>query len=132
MATAIIVLQVIVGLGILNVWLVRRNWDTPFRGGRAKNMAEEFQTYGLPGWAVPVVGVFKVSLALLILGGLINPQLTALGATGLGLFMLGAVVMHVKVQDSLVQTLPAFIMLVFCGILAMGSSPDIVTLASRF
>lgn len=132
MQTALIVMQVIVGLGILNVWLVRRNWETPFRGGVAKNMSEEFAHYGLPSWAVPLVGFFKVSLALMILSGFLNPSLTAVGAAGLGLFMLVAVFMHIKVQDSLVKTIPSLLMLLMCGMLAMGSSPDIVTVASGF
>ena len=42
--------QVIVGLGLLNVWLVRFNKSTEYRGGAAANMREEFATYGLPVW----------------------------------------------------------------------------------
>ncbi len=132
MSLALVFLQVVVGLGILNVWLVRRNWDTPFRGGRATTMNEEFKTYGLPSWAVPVIGFFKVSLALLVLGGFAYSPLVAVGATGLAGFMLGAVLMHLKVKDSWVQTLPALLMLLMCGFLAFGSSPDILTIAKGF
>ena len=39
-----IILQVFVGLGILNVWLIRANWSTGYRGGDAKNLKEEFAT----------------------------------------------------------------------------------------
>ena len=40
--------QLIIALGILNVWLLRFNKATIYRGGSAKNMKEEFATYGLP------------------------------------------------------------------------------------
>ncbi len=42
--------QLIIALGILNVWLLRFNKATSYRGGAAKNMTEEFATYGLPVW----------------------------------------------------------------------------------
>ena len=132
MDVVLTIIQVTVGLGILNVWLVRRNLDTPFRGGKAKSMVEEFKVYGLPEWAVPVVGVFKVSLAIIILGGFFVPYLTPVGATLLGLFMLGAVLMHIKVQDSLVKTIPSVIMLILCGVLALAGNPDILSLAANF
>jgi hypothetical protein len=59
----IIVLQLVVALGILNVWLLRANRATAYRGGNAKNMREEFATYGLPYWFMCVIGVLKVALA---------------------------------------------------------------------
>ena len=131
MQTLLIALQVIVGLGILNVWFVRKEKQTPFRGGNTSSMTEEFKHYGMPEWSVPVVGFFKVGFALVILAGLFNPSLTALGASGLALFMFGAVLMHVKVKDSFYQTAPALLMLVMCAVLAWGSSPNIVTIAGN-
>ena len=42
--------QVIVAVGLLNVWLLRTNKATAWRGGEARNMHEEFAVYGLPDW----------------------------------------------------------------------------------
>ena len=42
-----ILAQIGAGLWILNVWILRFNKETEFRGGDAKNMLEEFQTYGI-------------------------------------------------------------------------------------
>jgi hypothetical protein len=53
------VLTVIISLGILNVWLLRFNKPTPYRGGTAKNLKEEFAAYGLPVWFMWVVGASK-------------------------------------------------------------------------
>lgn len=43
METVKIVLQLIVGLGILNVWLLRFNKKTSYRGAEASNMKAEFK-----------------------------------------------------------------------------------------
>ena len=43
-----IALQLIVAVGILNVWLLRSGRATPFRGGDARSLREEFAAYGLP------------------------------------------------------------------------------------
>ena len=44
------ILEVVVGLGLLNVWLVRAQASTAFRGGTAQSLREEFNVYGLPDW----------------------------------------------------------------------------------
>lgn len=48
--------QLIIALGILNVWLLRFNKATVYRGGGAKNMKQEFAAYGLPGLVYVVCG----------------------------------------------------------------------------
>ncbi len=48
MISIIAVLHVIVAVGLLNVWLLRYNKDTSYRGGSAKNLKDEFAAYGLP------------------------------------------------------------------------------------
>ena len=129
MELAIMTIQVIVGLGILNVWLVRRDKDTPFRAKNAKTMKEEFLAYGLPEWSVPVIGAMKIICALMILIGLVKPSFTAIGAASLGVFMLAAVLFHLKVRDSFLKTVPALLMLCLCCFLALSAQPDILSVA---
>lgn len=112
METVGIIAQIIVALGIFNVWLLRYNRSTPWRGGDAANMKEEFEVYGLPGWLVGVVGGLKVLFAVLLIVGIWWPVVTNAAALGVALLMLGAVSMHVKVRDPLEKSLPAFSMLV--------------------
>jgi len=57
-----IALQLIVAVGILNVWMLRSRRATPFRGGDARSLREEFAAYGLPFWFMCVVGALKVGL----------------------------------------------------------------------
>lgn len=108
------VIQVVIALGIYNVWLVRFGKSTNWRGGTAQNLKEEFAVYGLPPWSVAVVGFLKLLCATLLVAGLWFPALTRPAALGLAVLMLGAVAMHFKVRDPLRRSLPAFTMLVSC------------------
>lgn len=104
-------LQIIVGLGLLNVWLVRRSSSTSYRGGSARTLQEEFATYGLPGFAFYVVGALKIGAAVILLAG-VWMALPVREAAGLvAALMLGAIVMHLKVGDPVVKSLPAAAML---------------------
>ena len=62
-------LQIIVGLGLLNVWLVRGRSSTSYRGGAAQTLQEEFAAYGLPGFAFYVVGALKIGAAIVLIAG---------------------------------------------------------------
>jgi len=99
--------QLVVGLGILNVWLLRLKKKTPYRGGDASSIKEEFSVYGLPELLVWVIGAVKVSAALALLIGIALPTLVLPAALVLAVLMLGAIIMHVKVKDPAIKSLPA-------------------------
>ena len=42
-----IIINLIISVSILNVWLIRFNKATTYRGGDANSMKEEFAAYGL-------------------------------------------------------------------------------------
>ena len=105
------ILQVVVGLGILNVWLIRANWSTGYRGGDAKTLKEEFATYGLPVWFYYLVGTLKIVCALALLAGIWIPLLATLGAAGMAVLMAGAFSMHLKVKDPFKKAIPSLAML---------------------
>jgi len=119
MHSLVIVLQLIVALGILNVWLLRSGRATPFRGGGAKTLREEFAVYGLPYWFMCVVGVLKVGLALCLLAALWFHRVSQPAAIGLGLLMLGAFVMHLKVKDPVKKALPSIAVFALCAAVAL-------------
>ncbi len=118
METILIALQIIIALGIFNVWILRFGKSSNWRGGEAKNMKEEFQVYGLPSWFVGVIGFLKILFALMLVIGLWIPALVQPAAIGIAILMLGAIVMHIKVKDSLTKSLPAFSLLVLSAIVA--------------
>jgi hypothetical protein len=75
MNTTLNVLQIIIALGLLNVWLLRFNKVTAYRGGSANTLLEEFAVYGLPAWFCYFIGILKVGSAVALLLGFIYPQL---------------------------------------------------------
>lgn len=105
-------LQVSVALGLLNVWIVRFNRNTRYRGGDSSSMREEFRTYGLSPAVMYVVGALKILAALALAGGIWFPALTAPAALIIAILMIGAIVMHHKVNDPLKKFLPALVMLI--------------------
>ncbi len=111
METVVQVIQVLIALGIVNVWIVRFGKPTPFRCGNAKNMKEEFAAYGLPAWFMYVIGFLKLICALGLLVGLWYPSYTRPAAVGLSILMAGAVSMHYKARDPMEKWIPSIIML---------------------
>ena len=123
METLVQICQVIIGCGLLNVWLLRFNKSTAYRGGSAANMLEEFAAYGLPAWSCYLVGFLKVASAFALLAGLIYPSLVLPAACVVALLMAGAVAMHVKVGDPFKKSLPALSVLVLSAIIIAGRWP---------
>jgi hypothetical protein len=104
-------LQLIVGFGLLNVWLVRSRSATSYRGGAARTLHEEFAAYGLPDVVFYLVGVLKVGAAIALIAG-VWIELPVRAAAGLvAALMIGALAMHLKVGDPPMKSLPAAVML---------------------
>jgi uncharacterized membrane protein YphA (DoxX/SURF4 family) len=114
------ILQVIVALGLLNVWLLRFNKSTEYRGKNAKNLKEEFAAYGLPEWFVYLIGALKIGSALALLAGVWIPALVLPAATLVVVLMLGALAMHLKVGDPLMKSMPAGMMLLMGVIITLS------------
>ena len=115
-------LQIVAGLGIFNVWLLRFGQDTVYRGGNASNMREEFVVYGLPTVALYIVGLLKIVSAIGLIAGIFLPLLIAPSAILLAALMIGALVMHFKIRDPFKKSIPALIMLTLCvAILLLAS-----------
>lgn len=121
MHIALSILQVALALTLLNVWLLNFNKGTAFRGGNAHSMPEEFAAYGLPAWSTYLVGFLKVGAALCLIAGLWFPSLVLPAAVLIGLLMIGAVAMHIKIHDPLKKSVPALVLLALCILIALGS-----------
>jgi len=120
MSIVLSILQIVVALGLLNVWLLRFNKNTEFRGGNAANMQQEFAHYGLPVWFMWFVGASKVVIAICMLAGLYFHALVFPAAAYLCLLMLGALAMHIKVGDPIKKSVPALTMLVIAAALCIA------------
>lgn len=112
------ILQLLIPLGIFNVWLIRAGRPTTYRGGDAPNLKAEFAAYGLPDSMFYIVGTLKISAAVLLLLGFLLPVLILPGALLIAVLMLGAVIMHFKVSDPPVRFVPAALMLLMSLVVA--------------
>ena len=108
----IIALKIIVGISILNVWLLQKNKATKWRGGEAQNIFEEFEVYGFSKQFCYVIGFLKVSLALLLLASIQFQVLAFVGSLGLAILLLGSILMHFIIKDPLYKSFPAFLFFV--------------------
>jgi hypothetical protein len=108
------ILEVIVGLGLLNVWLLRARSSTAYRGGSAQTLRQEFDSYGLPAAAFYVVGTLKVLAGVILLAALWMPMPARLAATVVAGLMVGALLMHAKAKDPARKSVPAVMMLAMC------------------
>lgn len=104
-------LQCVVALGLLNVWIMRARMATPYRGGSAQSLKQEFVAYGLPAWFCYLVGGFKIGSAGMLIAGLWMPLLVPPAAGVVVGLMVGALGMHAKVNDPAIKSLPAALML---------------------
>ena len=121
MRAILAICQIVAALGLLNVWLLRSSRATPYRGGEARSMREEFQAYGLPAWFTYVIGALKIGVAVSLMAGVWIPALVLPAALLLCILMLGALAMHVKVHDPLKKSLPALGMLALAVVIVWGS-----------
>lgn len=105
-----LIFQIIVPLGIFNVWLLRTGKATVYRGGDAQSLKKEFAVYGLPDWAFYTIGALKLSAATALLLGFFIPYIIFPAALTIAVLMMGALLMHIKVKDPLAKSLPALLM----------------------
>lgn len=105
---------VLVSGTVFNVWLLRMNQFTPYRGGNATTLKDEFLAYGLNETVFYAIGGIKLLAALALFFGLRFKQTVLPAAQVIAVLMLGALAMHLKVADPLLKSLPAISMLSMC------------------
>ena len=96
------ILQIITATSILFVWVVRY-----------ENIITEFQQYQLPEWIRDMVGILKISFAIMLLVGIYNEKFKLLGSCGLILLMLAALFTHIKIKNQFSKALPSLTLLTF-------------------
>ena len=115
-----IVIRCGLALVLLSVWTWRLNRPTRFRGKRAKNMAQEFEVYGLSKQKMYIVGFLKLTISVCFLCGHWFPMFIRPAAIILAFLMAMAVICHLKVErDKLLKAAPAYIVLFFTSYLAI-------------
>ena len=105
-------LMLVVSLLVLNVWLLRLNQETIYRGGDAINMMQEFAVYGLNETMFYIIGALKILSATGLLVGFFFKKSIVPSALLMAALMCGAILMHFRVNDEAIKFLPAGLMLI--------------------
>tara|TARA_B110001454_G_C12317201_1_gene266236 strand:+ start:37 stop:375 length:339 start_codon:yes stop_codon:yes gene_type:complete len=104
------ILQVIVGLSVAYVWVLRYH-----------NVIKEFKEFGLSDITRNAVGASKISIATLLIAGIWFPSLVFYAAVLMGLFMMSAQFFHFKTGSPFIKKLPSMTLLILCAIIALNS-----------
>ena len=91
-------LKILVGVSIFFVWVVRY-----------QNIIEEFKLYHLPDWLRDLVGIFKITFAVML--QTTSAYLVLLGSGGIALLMAAALITHFRMKTSYVKRLPSVALL---------------------
>lgn len=114
-----------VSILVTNVWLFRFNKETPYRGGDATNMIEEFATYGLDINIMYLVGTLKIFASLGLIIGVFKTKVSAYSSLLMSILMIGAIYFHFKISDPAIKYFPSVLMLL-CSIFIYFSSKRIL------
>lgn len=93
-------LQALVATSIFFVWVVRY-----------PNIIEEFKQYRLPSWLRDLVGILKITFAVMLLIGIERGRFAMVGGIGIVILMGVAVVTHLRMKNPVFKMLPALTLL---------------------
>ena len=118
-------ISLFVSILVMNVWLFRFNKETPYRGGNAKNMIEEFAAYGLDLNTMYLVGSLKIIASLGLIIGLLKTKISVYSSLLMATLMIGAIYFHFKISDPAIKYFPSALMLT-CSVFIYFSSKKIL------
>ena len=105
------ILQIITASSILFVWVVRY-----------KNIIAEFEKYKLSAWLRDLVGILKISFAIMLIIGIFFEKFKILGAGGLLILMTAAFFTHIRVKNPAYKAFPSFTLFTFSAIILFAEN----------
>lgn len=98
-----IILQVLLGLGFLMFGFMKLG---------SKQMVEGFKHYGYPGWFRVFTGLVEILSAVFVIIGIWNDTFAAWGGLLMVVTMIGAIITHIKIKDSVKNMMMPIILLI--------------------
>lgn len=98
---ALEILSILVFGSIIFVWGIRYN-----------NIKDEFKHFQLPNWLRDLVGILKLSFAIMLFSE--NLEIIQIGASGIALLMVAALFTHLRLKSESFRMLPSFALLCAC------------------
>jgi len=95
-------LKIVVVAAVFFVWVVRY-----------ENIRREFKDYNLPNWFRDLVGILKISFALMLHSN--NSDVIIIGSLGITILMLGAVGVHIKMKNTFRNYIASVSMISICS-----------------
>lgn len=109
-----IIIQVFLGLGFIMFGLMKFG---------SKQMVEGFKHYGYSAGFRIFTGVVEIVAAVLLIAGIWNEVLAAIGGFLVVATMIGAIFTHIKIQDKLKDmTMPIILLVLGAIVLALNYS----------
>tara|TARA_B100001250_G_scaffold408253_1_gene430335 strand:+ start:1032 stop:1364 length:333 start_codon:yes stop_codon:yes gene_type:complete len=106
------------------VWIFRFNKETPYRGGSAKNMIEEFAAYGLDVNIMYLVGALKIIASIGLILGFLKTKISLYSSLLMAILMTGAIYFHFKISDPAIKYFPSVLILI-CSLFIYFTSKKI-------
>ena len=104
LTSVIYALKTLVASSIFFVWVVRY-----------QNVIEEFRAYKLPAWLRDLVGILKLSFVLMLFSNDLN--IILLGAAGIMVLMVAALITHFRIKNPFYKMLPAMSLLIINSVI---------------
>jgi hypothetical protein len=101
MSLALEILSILVFGSIIFVWGIRYN-----------NIKDEFKHFQLPNWLRDLVGILKLSFAVMLFSN--NLEIVQIGASGIALLMVAAFITHLRLKSEPSRMLPSFAIMCAC------------------
>jgi hypothetical protein len=81
-------------------------------GVRYNNIKDEFKHFDLPAWLRDLVGITKLSFAIMLLSD--DPDIVTIGASGIAILMVAALFTHMRLKSKPFRMLPSLALLCAC------------------
>lgn len=95
----IFLVKTLVFSSVIFVWVVRY-----------QNIIEEFKQFSYPSWLRDIVGIIKIALVILLMNS--DNHLVKIGAAGISILMIAALITHLRVKNPPFKMMPSFTLLI--------------------
>jgi hypothetical protein len=112
-ASVIYAIKALITGSIFFVWVVRY-----------QNIIEEFRLYGLPAWLRDLVGILKLSFALML--HVPNTPVILFGSLGITILMVAALITHLRIKNPFYKMLPSMSLMVLSIIIFIGNLSGLI------
>jgi hypothetical protein len=97
MSSLVTLVKCLIFSSVTFVWVVRY-----------QNIIEEFKQFGYPTWLRDIVGIIKLTCVVLIMNS--DDQLIHIGALGISLMMIAALITHIRIKNPVFKMIPSFVL----------------------